>query len=75
MSAHERFLLAEAKQRVKEGERRARLEQGLAELKGLTLRHRAAEVLVALAHRLSPELVLPPKHTLDSPCAERSLRA
>lgn len=58
-SAHESFLLAEARQRVQAGEHKAKLAEGLAELRRArpTLRQRAAELLVALAHRLSPEVV------------------
>lgn len=57
-SAHESFLLAEAKQRVAAGEHRARLEAGLTELRHSrpTLRQRAAGMLVSLAYRLSPEV-------------------
>ncbi len=65
MRAHESFLLAEAKRRVVEGERRARLKWGPSELERPTLRHRAAEALVALAHRLSPEVTLSPKRLPD----------
>lgn len=62
-SAHESFLLAEARQRVAEGERQARLEWGLADLKHHhpTLRQRTAGMLVALAHRLSPEVAPSPE--------------
>ncbi len=56
-SAHESFLLAEARQRIATGEHRASLEWGLSELRRTrpTLRHRVARMLVALAYRLSPE--------------------
>jgi hypothetical protein len=70
-SAHESFLLAEARERVAEGERRARLEWGLADLQRSrpTLRQRAAGLLVALAHRLSPEVVPTAEPTPES-CAQ-----
>ena len=60
-SAHESFLLAEARRRVVEGERRAEFAEGLADLRRArpTLRQRAAGLLVALAHRLSPEVAAP----------------
>ncbi len=56
-SAHESFLLAEARQRIATAEYRASLELGLTELRRTrpTLRHRVARLLVALAYRLSPE--------------------
>lgn len=57
-SAHESFLLSEARARVEAGERRARLYWNLAELRQTrqSPRQRAARMLVALAHRLSPEV-------------------
>ncbi len=61
MRAHESFLLAEAKRRVAEGERRARLGWGIVEIQTPTLRERSALMLVTLAHRLSPEVAPPPK--------------
>lgn len=67
MNAHESFLLAEAKERVAEGERRARLGWGLGELERPTLRERSALTLVALAHRLSPEVALSPQRSSDAP--------
>jgi len=62
-SAHESFLLAEARARVAEGERRAGFAEGLADLRRTrpTLRQRAAGMLVALAHRLSPEVAPSPE--------------
>lgn len=62
-SAHESFLLAEARQRVTDGERRAEFAEGLADLRRArpTLRQRTAGMLVALAHRLSPEVAPPPE--------------
>jgi hypothetical protein len=56
-SAHESFLLTEARQRLAEGERRAKHAEGLAELRRSrpTLRQQVAGLLVALAYRLSPE--------------------
>lgn len=63
MRAHESFLLAEAKRRVAEGERRARLGWGTAGLQTPTLRERSAMMLVTLAHRLSPEVAPSPKRT------------
>lgn len=62
MQAHvyERVLLTEAKMRVKEGERRALLEQALTDYRRSrpSLRERTATLLVALADRLSPEAVV-----------------
>ena len=57
MNTHERFLLAEHQQRVDEAERRGALEVALRELRRNrpTLRQRAAEKLLELAYRLSPE--------------------
>ena len=57
MNTHERFLLAEHQQRLDEAERRGDLEVALRELRRNrpTLRQRAAEKLLALAYRLSPE--------------------
>jgi hypothetical protein len=57
-SAHESFLLAEARQRIAEGECRAKHAEGLTELRRSrpTLRQRVAGLLVALAYRLSPEI-------------------
>lgn len=57
-STHESFLLTEASARVEAGERRARLYWDLAELRRdrPSLRQRIAGRLVALAHRLSPEV-------------------
>lgn len=62
-SAHESFLLAEARQQLAEGERRAKHAEGLAELRRSrpTFRQRAAGLLVALAHRLSPEVAPSPE--------------
>ena len=70
-SAHESFLLAEARARVAEGEHRAQLEEGLADLRRSrpTLRQRAAELLVALAHRLSPE-VAPSSEAVPKECVQ-----
>lgn len=71
-SAHESFLLAEARQRVAEGERRAGFAEGLADLRRTwpTLRQRAARMLVALAHRLSPEVAPTPEGTPDKRCVQ-----
>ena len=57
MTTHERFLLAEHQQRIAEAERRGELEVTLRELRRNrpSLRQRAAEKLLALAYRLSPE--------------------
>lgn len=57
-SVHESFLLAEARARMAEGARRAGFAEGLAELRRArpTLRQRTAGMLVAVAHRLSPEV-------------------
>lgn len=70
-SAHQSFLLAEARARVAEGERRARLEWGLADLRRArpTLRQRAAGLLVALARRLSPE-VAPSSEPVSESCVQ-----
>lgn len=66
MCAHESFLLAEARRWVAEGEQRARLGWGLDKLGRPTLRERFALTLVALAHRLSPEVALSPKRSSET---------
>ncbi len=60
MHVQEHFLLTEAKLRVQEGERRARLEQALTAIRQSrpSLRERTATLLVALASKLSPEAVV-----------------
>lgn len=70
MTPHERFLLAEHKQRLDEAERRGELEVALREFRRNrpTLRQRAAEKLLALAYRLSPE-------TMTSRAGERGVAA
>ena len=70
-SAHESFLLTEARQRLAEGERRAKHAQGLAELRRSrpTLRRRTAELLVSLAYRLSSE-VAPSSETVPKSCVQ-----
>lgn len=70
-SAHESFLLTEARQRLAEGENRAKHAEGLAELRRSrpALRRRAAGLLVALAHRLSPE-VAPSSETVPKECVQ-----
>ena len=61
MTTHERFLLTELELRIREGERRGRVEQALAELRRQrpTFRQRFAGTLLALAYRLSPETMTP----------------
>lgn len=68
MNTHERFLLAEHQQRVDEAERRGEHGAALRELRRnrLTLRQRAAEKLLILARRLSPETV--PASKPDETC-------
>lgn len=70
MNTHERFLLAEHKGRLDEAERRGELEVALRDLRRNrpTLRQRAAEKLLALAYRLSPE-------TMTSRTGERCVPA
>lgn len=61
MTTHERFLLAEHKQRIDEAERRGEHGAALCELRRSrpTLRRRLAGTLLALAYRLSPETITP----------------
>lgn len=65
MIAHERFLLAEHKQKISEAERRGELGAALRELRRNrpTLRRRLAGTLHALAYRLSPETMTPTSRT------------
>ena len=70
-SAHESFLLTEARARLAEGERRAKHAEGLTELRRSrpTLRQRAAGLLVALAYRLSPDTA-PSSEAVPKECVQ-----
>ncbi len=68
MTIHERFLLAEHRQRLDEAERRGEIEAALGGLRRNrpTLRQRFAGTLLELAYRLSPETL--PTNTAGERC-------